>query len=897
MEPSVINILKSYRVNDSTHTHVTVFTPKDKYRLSRDVIDSFWLHYCKALNLNDSVILGIAEKPQDYIPVMADIDIKVENLEDEIHTLYTDEQLEHVIKIYQDILREIVDGCTNRELVCFVLEKPPYEQIKNNTSYIKNGFHLHFPYIFLNKIDHEVHLHPRVLKEVKEAKVFSDLGIEDSSSLVDKTYNKHWLIYGSRKDKSADYYKLTKIYNSELTQITLEKALENYKIYNSEEKPLKLKGKEKYYLPRILSIIPYGRKITEINPLIESPINIICSREKKPERYAALTVKENIDMAQALLPMLSDYRAKDRNEWITVGWVLYNISKGSQEGLELWIEFSKRCPESFSEKGCVYEWNRMTKTTMTIGTLKYFASIDSPEEYEKFRNIQTRKHINEAIDKSHNSLAKALFEEYGTYFVCSNITEKKWYTFSNHTWKIDNEGNSLRVKISSELSNHYAEIGKKIYEEMAKTNDEATKSLLNAKNALIQRMIKNLGNSTFKNSVMRECMEVFYDDTFEKKLNSNKYLIAFKNGVYDLKQFVFRNGKPEDYISLQLGVEYEEFNEYDDEVSEVHDYLDKIFPDKSLKKYFLDTTSNMFIGGNAKKEVFMWTGENGHNGKSVTVTIMEKIFGDYIVKIDPSVFVGKKGASGSAQPDLARANEGARLAFVEETDKKHKIDISILKRVSGNDSGWYRDLFEKGKGAKEKIPMYKTVFVYNKPPQVPFDDKATWNRIKVLPYESTFVEEDELPETVEQQLKEKKFLMDPDFSDKIPHMIKPFTWVLLEHLKNTKGDYKEPEKVKMATSHYRKRNDIYRQFVDECIIEDDTYTLTIKELYSSFKDWIKDMPNHKLPDKTDVVEYFTTYWGNPGKGIKWKGYRIRLIDDDKSEETKSKNEDDAYLTD
>ena len=39
--------------------------------------------------------------------------------------------------------------------------------------------------------------------------------------------------------------------------------------------------------------------------------------------------------------------------------------------------------------------------------------------------------------------------------------------------------------------------------------------------------------------------------------------------------------------------------------------------DSSLRRYFLDTYSDIFVGGNTQKKVYLWTGE-GDNGKSVT---------------------------------------------------------------------------------------------------------------------------------------------------------------------------------------------------------------------------------------------------------------------------------------
>ena len=40
------------------------------------------------------------------------------------------------------------------------------------------------------------------------------------------------------------------------------------------------------------------------------------------------------------------------------------------------------------------------------------------------------------------------------------------------------------------------------------------------------------------------------------------------------------------------------------------------------------------------------------------------------------------------------------------------------------------------------------------------------------------------------------------------------------------------------------------------------------------------MPNNSIPSKIEVKDYFLKLWGEFDKGVKWKGYRIRTIDDD-----------------
>ena len=378
---------------------------------------------------------------------------------------------------------------------------------------------------------------------------------------------------------------------------------------------------------------------------------------------------------------------------------------------------------------------------------------------------------------------------------------------------------------------------------------------------------------------MKEAMEVFYDRRFKIKLDQNRYLICFQNGVYDLKLNEFRSGKPEDFISKTLPIEYKVYEKCDEDVQNVMNFLMKVFPDEEIRRYFLDTYSDVFVGGNNQKKVYMWTGD-GDNGKSMTQMFFDMMLGELAIKFNTQYFTGKKVASGAANPELSRAAPPVRLVTMEEPDADETLNIGELKKLSGGDSFWARDLFERGKTSREVRPMFMLTFVCNKLPKMKHSDKAIWNRIRVIPFESVFVEPDEpCPDTFEEQLLEKRFPMDKEFKDKIPGMISAFAWYLLEWRKNITFRF-EPEKVREATSIYRRQNDIYRQFIEEAIIEDDV-TITLVDLYSHFKEWFREgRPNMTLPIKNDVKEYFEHLWGTPERGIKWDGYRLRTPQDD-----------------
>jgi phage/plasmid-associated DNA primase len=257
------------------------------------------------------------------------------------------------------------------------------------------------------------------------------------------------------------------------------------------------------------------------------------------------------------------------------------------------------------------------------------------------------------------------------------------------------------------------------------------------------------------------------------------------------------------------------------------------------------------------------------------------MLGSYAIKFSTTLVTGKKTSIGMASPELSRAGGGVRWAVLEEPDGDEELNVGMLKSLSGNDSFWARDLFEKGKSTKETVPLFKLIFVCNKLIKIKHADKAFWNRVKVLPFETTFVRPGQpCPETYEEQLKQKKFPMDPEFNKKIQSLLEPMCWLLLEHRKSIQGKGRiEPEKVKMATNMYRKQNDIYRQFIDECIVEADKY-ITLTELYEGFLMWYKmGYPKHTTPIRNDVQEYFTKLWDEPEKGLRWHGYRIKSADE------------------
>lgn len=855
-------------------------------------MDKFWRMYNCLYTVEP---LGIAETQhhQTFIPVVIDVDIKVDHDRNHPVSLYNHDHVKILVDIYQKNLREILMDLREEDLVCFLMEKPPYVQKKGSREYYKNGFHLHFPRIFMSRAHQDNVLLTRVRLDLKRVSETNLPFGSTADSLVDRGYcrgnGQAWLLYGARKEAGMDTYQVTMVYDEDGREVEeWWTQLYDFPIYNST--PITCREDVEQHLPEIFSIHLEGKTsfMYEVRPelssggaVIPQPPQPVVSTTLKKKSVSIETDLHSIEntekLVEDLLFILPMEYSSDRNHWMRIGWILYNIFSGKEIGYRLWDNFSKRDPDKYSEAGCRLEWSRMRVQNLSISSLKYLAKISNEVDYQKVIQVHTQPFLEKCLkmEGTHHDIAYLLYLKYETDFVCASINHRFWYQFHDHVWKRIEDGFVLRSKISSDVVMEYEKIAQYFLKCTSKADDEEETEKWKKKTTLVLKLIRQLKSSPYKNHVMKEAMEIFYNEHFLKKLDANPYLIGFKNGIYDLHKHEFRNGYPEDHISIKMNVNYNgEYTMESDAVKKVIEFYEKIFPDRGVRDYFMNTTCDVFIGGNFNKIFQIWTGD-GDNGKSITQSLFEQMLGPYSIKLPTSLISGKRTQSSAACPELIRAGNGVRLAMLQEPDQRDVINVGILKELSGNDTFYARGLFKEG---EEITPMFKLVLICNDLPKLPNDDAATWNRIRVIPFESTF--SNEPPETIEEQIEKKIFPKDPHFKDNIPNMIEAMAWYLLERLKIKPKVVEEPEKVRVATEAYHRSNDTYGMFRREFLREDredPKAKVEINDLYCNFKDWYRDsFPNHLVPSKSDFIDNVSKKIGKlVNNETFWRGYKLK----------------------
>ena len=84
----------------------------------------------------------------------------------------------------------------------------------------------------------------------------------------------------------------------------------------------------------------------------------------------------------------------------------------------------------------------------------------------------------------------------------------------------------------------------------------------NLKKVLLEKIYKcdiiivKLKNVNSKENICKECVYLFYESTFAREIDTNPYLICFRNGVLDLRGNKFRKGESSDMITLMIDYDF-----------------------------------------------------------------------------------------------------------------------------------------------------------------------------------------------------------------------------------------------------------------------------------------------------------------------------------------------------
>jgi P4 family phage/plasmid primase-like protien len=464
-------------------------------------------------------------------------------------------------------------------------------------------------------------------------------------------------------------------------------------------------------------------------------------------------------------------------------------------------------------------------------------------EFQKI-DIYDDQKLNELIYNGLNGeaypLAKIVFYFYPDKFNYGE--DENWYMFENSKWiNIGKKNLTLRdcgqeklKQIYNELLDYYKHNG---YEQN--------------KIKELKRIKKSIDNTNMKNNIMCELIEVYslnnnLKRNFVKNLDNNNNLIGFDNGVYDLDKMEFREGLPEDNITLSVGYDYKEL--HSDKYEDLLKFLEDIQPNKNERDYMLTYLSIALVGN--LLELFTILTGCGRNGKSKLIELLELTFGDYYSSVQSQLFTRPRPDANSPDPGLLSLSK-KRLVIASEPEKNSKLNSGFIKFITGRDSTTLRNCHSND--MVQFRPRFMTLFTCNDIPECDDMDNAFSKRLRCINFPTEFVDEPK---------KENQKKIDTNINLKFNDWKLDFMLLLLDYYKKYKEtrELKPTENILKWTSQYKEDTDMYLQYLNENTEENPEGHIHCTTLYENFKFWFKqNNPNTKIPSNKEFINNLKKY--------------------------------------
>jgi P4 family phage/plasmid primase-like protien len=845
-------------------------------------------------------------------PLLVDIDLR--HPYDITTRQYTLEHITDLVGEYLATFKESFQIDDEAVIHTYLFQKPTVNRVAND-KITKDGAHL----IFSLHLDHIAQqlIRTKILEKIPETWQ-TELNITNSwDKVFDEGISKgttNWQLVGSRKPGNESY-RLTGIFTSTFDSMEEEFTTDfaDASTFNMATDIFKLSARyphhyEPFMTPAFLA------EHTQLKENLSKPAERQRTQQPLTNRMILqeidpLSISNHEELAEALKQFLDSIPPDRYNEyeaysyamtlpntyygpgsydkWFQVGCALKNISKSL---FIIWLAFSAQSAMFSFVSDVPNLWDQWlkfdTKTNgLTLRSIMYWSKKDALNKYKEVKSSSIDYYIEQTLDNglsdfavsdkkqmvSDWDLAKVLYHMKKDQYLCSSVKGNLWYRYKDHRWREIDSGTSLRTAISTELRALYAKKAEQLASSKSALEDDDPKyKYLQARMEKCLEIHGKLGRTADKKNIMTEVRDMFYDEEFDRKIDTNPHLLCVGNGIWDFKERKFREGKPEDYISMSTRIDYEPLSDkHDTIVEEIKDFFKKIFPVEELREYMWDHLASTLVGTALNQTFNNYLG-GGRNGKSVVTSLMTKVLGDYKGELPLTAVTTKRTAVGGLAPEIAGL-KGKRYVVMQEPTQKDVLNEGILKELtSGHDAIQARSLFSM---PVSFLPQFKLVVCANILPEIRAQDHGTWRRIRVVPFMSLFTEN-----PVEgDPYKPYQYKLDASIDEKFDSWKKVMLALLVDRVLKTNGRVLDCETVLKASNEYKQKQDVISQFIDDRIERAPGQWLSQTDANQGFKLWHEENFGSRGPQPKELHTALDRQFG---EHIKKKGWRdIRLVFD------------------
>jgi putative DNA primase/helicase len=459
------------------------------------------------------------------------------------------------------------------------------------------------------------------------------------------------------------------------------------------------------------------------------------------------------------------------------------------------------CEEEATENGYRNSDSELSTKDGMVCLVEEYVGEDKIIE-EKVRHQGILDHSTPPVEKYISSLNDIdIGEQFGKKFadsvsyLCEN---KSWLAYVNGQWSQDHE---------AKFHEHYKKLLKVLKIELDQLSGLTEKQRKMA-TAQLNRLYSNARfNATLKVASRLSCIRVHHEE-----LDSDQYLLNFKNGTLNLKTKRLQNHNRQDKITKMVPFNYSPKAD----APTFKEFLKKIFIDDPEKLDFVQRAMGYSITGDTLEQVIFLPYGLGANGKTTLFETCKKSLGEYAMHSPSDTFLYSNTTR--IRNDLARLSS-ARLVTAAETGMGKKLDESIIKQLTGGDEIVARYLWQEFSTYR---PTFKIFVISNHLPEITGIDHGILRRLCPIPFD-VVIQQDKIDKDLPRKLEAE--------------LAGIMNWMIEGCYAWQERGLDPPKCIKEAIKNYQEEMDQIQQFLDDMIIKDLTSKVRVKDLHLKYLDW------------------------------------------------------------
>jgi len=412
-----------------------------------------------------------------------------------------------------------------------------------------------------------------------------------------------------------------------------------------------------------------------------------------------------------------------------------------------------------------------------------------------------------------------------------------WFHYTGHSWEEDGTDRATAA-IQSVMDAYGEEVKRqaasRVDAEKAGKTEEAMYHETNEKNLF--KRIRTLQTKKRKPDVLNLAARIGSEPLCitGNEWDAEPWLVGCKNGIIDLKTGGARAGKPEDYTKTIAPVEWLGL---DEPCPQWERFINDIFGDDPELIDYIQRLLGYGLTGLTTTHIYPILWGVGRNGKGTLLETLKHVLGDLAYKAESELLLDQKFSRQGGSPNTGTLQlRGKRLVWASETNEGRRLNAGKLKELVGGDTLNARPMY--GKRHIEFRPTHLLLLLTNSKPKAPANDYALWQRLALIPFLLSFVDD---------PVKENERKADPDLMEKLkteaPGIL---AWLVRGCLRWQREGLTRPEVVKAATNEYRENEDLIRNFITDCCVEGKSNEVQSGVLYKAYKAWCDDQGHHAI---------------------------------------------------